>query len=59
MTVQDLINQLNQIKDKSQKVVIEFIGNHKIYDVNEIVSANIPKNNSCEDYVRGIVISNA
>lgn len=58
MTVQDLIDRLSNIEDKSQRVVIECIGNHKVYDANEIVGANIPKDESCEEYERGILISN-
>ena len=58
MTVQELIDRLSDIEDKSQRVVIECIGSHKIYDVDEIVGANIPKDKSCEEYERGILISN-
>lgn len=58
MTVQELIDKLSNIEDKSQRVVIERIGNHNVYDVNEIVEANIPKDESCEEYERGILISN-
>ena len=58
MTVQELIDRLSDIEDKSQRVVIECIGNHKVYDVDEIVGANIPKDESCEEYERGILISN-
>ena len=58
MTVQELIDRLNDIEDKSQRVIIECIGNHKVYDANEIVGANIPKGESCEEYERGILISN-
>ena len=59
ITVQDLIDRLSDIEDKSQRVVIECIGSHKVYDVKEIVGANIPKDESCEEYERGILISNA
>ena len=45
MTVQDLIDRLNSIEDKSQRVIIECIGSHKVYDVKEIVRANIPSGN--------------
>ena len=58
MTVQDLIDRLSNIEDKSQRVIIECIGNHKVYDANEIVGANIPKNDSCKEYEKGILISN-
>ena len=58
ITVQDLIDRLNDIEDKSKRVVIECIGSHKVYDVDEIVGANIPKDESCEEYERGILISN-
>ena len=58
MTVQDLIDRLSDIEDKSQRVVIECIGNHKVYDANEIVGAAIPKDDSYKEYERGILISN-
>lgn len=58
MTAQELIDRLSDIEDKSQRVVIECIGSHKVYDVDEIVGANIPKDESCEEYERGILISN-
>ena len=58
MTVQDLIDKLSNIEDKSQRVVIECIGNHKVYSANEIVGANIPKDDSCKEYEKGILISN-
>ena len=58
MTVQELIYRLSDIKDKSQRVVIECIGNHKVYDANEIVEADIPKDDSCKEYEKGILISN-
>lgn len=58
MTVQELIDRLSNIGDKSQKVVIECIGNHKVYDANEIVEADIPKDDSCEEYEKAILISN-
>ena len=58
MTVQDLIDKLSNIEDKSQRVVIECIGNHKVYNANEIVGANIPKDDSCKEYEKGILISN-
>ena len=41
MTVQELIDRLSNIEDKSQRVVIECIGSHKVYDANEIVGADI------------------
>ena len=49
MTVQDLIDRLSDIENKSQRVVIECIGNHKVYDANEIVGADIPKDDSCKE----------
>ena len=58
MTVQELIDRLSNIENKSQRVVIECIGNHKVYDANEIVEADIPKNDTCKEYERGILISN-
>ena len=58
MTVQELIDRLSDIDDKSQRVVIECIGNHKVYDANEIVGADIPINDTCKEYERGILISN-
>ena len=58
MTVQELIDKLSNIEDKSQRVVIECIGNHKVYDVNEIVGADIPKDDNCKEYERRILISN-
>ena len=58
MTVQELIDKLNDIEDKSQRVIIECIGKHKVYDTNEIVEANIPKDDSCKEYEKGILISN-
>ena len=58
MTVQELIDRLSDIEDKSQRVVIECIGSHKVYNVDEIVGANIPKNDSCKEYEKGILISN-
>ena len=58
ITVQDLIDRLNDIEDKSKRVVIECIGNHKVYDANEIVGADIPKDNTYKEYERGILISN-
>ena len=58
MTVQELIDRLSDIDDKSKRVVIECIGNHKVYDTNEIVSADIPKDDSCKEYERAILISN-
>ena len=42
ITVQELIDRLSDIEDKSQRVVIECIGNHKVYDANEIVGAYAP-----------------
>ena len=58
MTVQKLIDRLSNIEDKSQRVVIECIGNHKVYDANEIVGADIPKDDAYKEYERGILISN-
>lgn len=58
MMVQELIDKLNEIEDESQRVVIECIGNHKVYDANEIVGAYIPKDDSCKEYERAILISN-
>ena len=58
MTVNELIDKLSEIEDKSQRVVIECIGNHKVYDANEIVGADIPKDGSCKEYEKGILISN-
>ena len=58
ITVQELIDRLSDIEDKSQRVVIECIGSHKVYDVDEIVGADIPINDTCKEYERGILISN-
>ena len=58
VTVQKLIDRLSNIEDKSQRVFIECIGNHKVYDANEIVGTDIPKNDTCKEYERGILISN-
>ena len=58
MTVQELIDRLSNIEDKSQRVVIECIGSNKVYDANEIVGADIPKDDSCKEYEKGILISN-
>ena len=58
MTVNELIDKLSEIEDKSQRVVIESIGNHKVYDANEIVGVDIPKDDSCKEYEKGILISN-
>lgn len=58
MTVQELIDRLSNIEDKSQRVVIECIGNHKVYDANEIVGAYIPKDDTCNEYGIAILISN-
>ena len=58
MMVQELIDRLSDIDDKSQRVVIECIGNHKVYDANEIVRADIPNDDTCKEYERGILISN-
>ena len=58
MTVQELIDRLSNIEDTSKRVVIECIGNHKVYDANEIVGADIPKDNTYKEYERGILISN-
>ena len=35
MTVQELIDELNKIEDKTQRVVIECIGNHKVFDTED------------------------
>ena len=58
ITVQDLIDRLNDIEDKSKRVVIECIGNHKVYDANEIVGADAPKDDNCNEYGIAILISN-
>ena len=58
MTVQELIDRLSDIEDKYQRVVIECIGSHKVYDANEIVGVDIPKDDTCKEYERGILISN-
>ena len=58
MTVQELIDRLSNIEDKSQRVVIECIGNHKVYDANEIVGSYIPKDDTCNEYGIAILISN-
>ena len=58
MTVNELIDKLSEIENKSQRVVIECIGNHKVYDANEIVGVDIPKDDSCKEYEKGILISN-
>ena len=58
VTVQELIDRLSNIEDKSQRVVIECIGNHKVYDANEIVGAYIPKDDTCNEYGIAILISN-
>ena len=58
MTVQDLIDRLSDIEDKSQRVVIECIGNHKVYDANEIVGVYAPKDDNCKEYGAAILISN-
>ena len=58
MTVQELIDRLNDIEDKSQRVIIECIGNHKVYDANEIVGAYTPKDDTCNEYGIAILISN-
>ena len=58
ITVQELIDRLSDIEDKSQRVVIECIGSHKVYDVDEIVGANIPKDDTCNEYGIAILISN-
>ena len=58
MTAQELIDRLSDIEDKSQRVVIECIGNHKVYDANEIVGAYIPKDDTCNEYGIAILISN-
>ena len=58
MTVQELIDELNKIEDKTQRVVIECIGNHKVFDADEVVGASITKDDSCKEFERGILISN-
>ena len=58
MTVQELIDRLSDIEDKSKRVVIECIGNHKVYDANEIVGAYTPKDDNCNEYGIAILISN-
>ena len=58
MTVQELIDRLSDIEDKSKRVVIECIGNHKVYDANEIVESYTPKNDDCNEYGIAILISN-
>ena len=58
VTVQELIDRLSNIVYKSQRVVIECIGNHKVYDANEIVGAYIPKDDTCNEYGIAILISN-
>ena len=58
MTVQELINELNKIEDKTQRVVIECIGNRKVFDADEVVGGSIPKDDSCKEFERGIIISN-
>ena len=58
MTVNELIDKLREIEDKSQRVVIECIGNHKVYDASEIVGVYAPKDDSCKEYEKGILISN-
>lgn len=58
MTIQELIDKLSKIDDKSKRVVIECIGDYKIYDTNEIIVAYIPKDNICNEYEKGILISN-
>ena len=58
MTVQELIDELNKIENKTQRVIIECIGNHKVYNANEIVGADIPKDDYCKEYEKGILISN-
>ena len=58
MTVQVLLDELYKIEDKSQSVAIVCIGNHKVFDVDEVVSATIPKDDSCKEFERGILISN-
>ena len=58
MTVQELIDELNKIEDKTQRVVIERIGNHKVFDADEVVGESIPKDDSCKEFERGILISN-
>lgn len=58
MTVQELIDELNKIEDKTQRVVIECIGNHKVFDADEVIGASIPKDDLCKEFERGILISN-
>lgn len=58
MTVQELIDELNEIEDKAQRVVIECIGNRKVFDADDVVEGNILKDDSCKEYERGIIISN-
>ena len=58
MTVQELIDELNKIEDKTQRVVIECIGNHRVFDADEVVGASIPKDDYCKEFERGILISN-
>lgn len=58
MTVQELIDRLSDIEDKSQRVVIECIGSHKVYDASEIVGAYAPKDDTCKEYGIAILISN-
>lgn len=57
MTVQKLIDRLNDIEDKSLRVIIECIGNHKVYDANEIVGVYTPKDDNCNEYEIAILIS--
>ena len=58
MTVNELIDKLSEIEDKSQRVVIECIGNHKVYDASEIVGVYAPKDDNCKEYGAAILISN-
>ena len=58
VTVQELIDRLSNIEDKSQRVVIECIGNHKVYDANEIVGVYTPNDDNCNEYGIAILISN-
>ena len=56
--VRELIGELSKIEDKSQRVVIECIGNHKVYDASEIVGVYAPKDDNCKEYGAAILISN-
>ena len=58
MTVNELIDKLSEIEDKSQRVVIECIGNHKVYDASGIVGVYASKDDNCKEYGAAILISN-